>query len=313
MRLMYMADFHGNELLWRKFLTAQSEYKVDVSIIAGDLSAKQMVPIIEQNNGSYQAVYKGQEWVARTDAELEKIKNDLRNKAVLPYVTTMDEVEEITNNPDKLDKIFTKVLADELDRILTYIEEKTPEDKIVIVTPGNDDPEEMDEVIKKHERIIYPLDRAVSLPLGYEIISSEYTNPTPWNTPRECSEDKLWKMFKKLVNFVSVEWNKVIANFHCPPYDTRIDLAPKLDKNLKPVYFLGKPEFVHVGSKSVKKFIEKHQPLLGLHGHIHESAGYDRIKKSIVFNPGSEYQLGVFKAIIIDLTEEGIAHWFKIG
>ena len=120
-------------------------------------------------------------------------------------------------------------------------------------------------------------------------------------------------MLEKLVDLVSVDWNKVIANFHCPPYGTRIDLAPKLDKNLKPVYFLGKPEFIHVGSKSIRKFIEKRQPLLGLHGHIHESAGYDNIKKTIVFNPGSEYQLGIFKAIIIDLSEKGIEKWFKLG
>jgi len=112
---------------------------------------------------------------------------------------------------------------------------------------------------------------------------------------------------------VSGNWRKVVCNFHCPPYGTKLDLAPKLDKNLKPVYSLGNPIFANVGSTAVRQFLEKYQPLLSLHGHIHEGAGIEHIGKTTAFNPGSEYTSGVFKAVVVELDDDGIANWFKIG
>jgi Icc-related predicted phosphoesterase len=55
------------------------------------------------------------------------------------------------------------------------------------------------------------------------------------------------------------------------------------------------------GSPSVKAFIEKVQPLLTLHGHIHESPGYARLGRTLAINAGSEYAEGILKAAIINL------------
>ncbi|NIU83742.1 MAG: phosphoesterase [Candidatus Thorarchaeota archaeon] len=310
---MYMADFHGRELLWRKFLSAQKKHDVDVSIVSGDLSAKKCVPIIEQDDGTYKAVFKGNKWTAENEEKLEGIKKNLRKGGVYPCIKTMQEVRQIQRNPQMIEQLFRDVSAEELDRILDLVEEKNPEDTTVIVTPGNDDPEGIDEVIKEHENIVYPLGKAISFPTGHELISFEYTNPTPWNTPREVPEEQLWEMLLELRDLTSGNWSKVIANFHCPPRNTRIDLAPELDKNQKPVYRMGKPQMTNVGSKSVRKFLEEYQPYIGLHGHIHESPGHDYLKRTELFNPGSEYQQGIFKAIVLDLSEDGLENWFRIG
>jgi Icc-related predicted phosphoesterase len=55
--------------------------------------------------------------------------------------------------------------------------------------------------------------------------------------------------------------------FHTPPYDTPLDRAALDGKTYEHVAL-----DVHVGSIAVRRFIEDRQPLLTLHGHIHESA-----------------------------------------
>ena len=313
---MYVADIHGSETIFRKWITAQSIYEIDVSMLAGDLSGKVIVPIIKEADGTYTCRHEGRVEKASRDNELDEIKGGLRARGIYPYILTQEELQRLkasTTTPEKLDEFFTRVITDDLNRVLTSLEEKIPPEKTVILTPGNDDVLGVDAVIDKHKRIINPLGKLVQLPMGYEMISMEYSNPTPWNTPRECSEEELWKRLEALVPLVSGDWRKVICNFHAPPYGSRLDLAPKLDKNLRPVHSIGVPEYANVGSKSVRRFLEKYQPLLSLHGHIHEASGVDQIGKTLAFNPGSEYTTGVFRGVVVELNEQGVANWFKIG
>jgi len=243
----------------------------------------------------------------------------IREMGYYPVEMTPEEVTEYQNNPKKLDELFKEVMTGRIREWLQMIVDKLPKDVEVVVMPGNDDELYIDEVIKEfdkeYENIYYPLGKVIEfkqLP-GYQMISMEYVNPTPWNTPREDSEKGLWKRLNKLLNQVSVDWNHILLNTHCPPYNTRLDLAPKLDKNLKPITAMGQPIMVHVGSKSIRKFIEKYQPLMGLHGHIHESYASDKIGKTIVVNPGSEYMSGILRGFIIDISpEEGLERYWKV-
>jgi Icc-related predicted phosphoesterase len=308
-----VADIHGSETVWRKWITAQMMYEIDVSILAGDLSGKVIVPIVKEADGTYTCRHEGRVEKASNEKELENITSRLRTRGIYPYLSSSEEIQRLKSNPEGVEELFKRVIADEMDRLLKIAEESIPTDRTVTVTPGNDDITDLDRIIDKHKRIINPLGKLVRLPMGYEMISMEYSNPTPWNTPRECSEEELWNKLEALVPLVSGNWSKVICNFHCPPYGTRLDLAPKLDKNLRPVYTLGNPEFANVGSKSVRKFLEKYQPLVSLHGHIHEASGIEQIGKTTAFNPGSEYTSGVFKSVVVELDQKGMANWFKIG
>jgi Icc-related predicted phosphoesterase len=313
LRLMYVADLHGSETIWRKWINAQSMYEIDVSILAGDLSGKVIVPIIKQEDGSYICRHEGRVDKASNTSELDAITYRLKTRGIYPYITTQEEVNALKSNPDKVEVLFQQVINDELDRLLTVTEKIIQDDKTAVVCPGNDDIKEMDKIIERHQKIINPLGKVVRLPMGYEMISMDYSNPTPWKTPRECSEDELWKKLEALPPMTSGNWKKIICNFHCPPYGTRLDLAPKLDKTLKPVYNLGIPEFINVGSTSIRKFLEKYQPILSLHGHIHESAGTENIGETMAMNPGSEYTAGILKGVIVELNESGLVNWFKIG
>jgi Icc-related predicted phosphoesterase len=73
------------------------------------------------------------------------------------------------------------------------------------------------------------------------------------------------------------EADRTIAVMHCPPYDTRCD-----------VLFNGE----HIGSRAIRRWIERTQPLLTLHGHIHESpkmsgSFVDRLGRTVLVNPGA--------------------------
>ena len=143
------------------------------------------------------------------------------------------------------------------------------------------------------------------------MISLGWTNPTPWNTPRECSEEELTYKIEAMVSKVE-DVKNCIFNLHAPPYNSRIDYAPKLDETLKPVVIGSQVQMNPVGSIAVREMIEKYQPLLGLHGHIHESKGFIKIGRTLCLNPGSAYQEGVLRGSIIILGDNTIIDYMNI-
>jgi Icc-related predicted phosphoesterase len=63
---------------------------------------------------------------------------------------------------------------------------------------------------------------------------------------------------------------------------------------------------VPVGSKAVRKMIEKYQPLVSLHGHIHESRFAQKLGKTMCINPGSEYGEGILRGVVLELSQKGL-------
>lgn len=96
-----------------------------------------------------------------------------------------------------------------------------------------------------------------------------------------------------------------IFNFHAPPYGFALDLAPELSKDL----VQAADRKIHVGSRAVAKMIDKYQPLLSLHGHIHESRGAQKLKKTLTINPGSEYSEGILKGAVIMLEKNKVSDY----
>jgi Icc-related predicted phosphoesterase len=212
-----------------------------------------------------------------------------------------------------VEKVMKEAIVERTRQWIDLLVERIDTKKIkAIMMPGNDDHFEVDDVIKAYEDegVIYPLDKVVDI-AGFETISLDYTNPTPWNTPREASEKELEKKIDKLVDRLS-DPTRSIFNFHCPPYNTRLDLAPELDKQMKPVLIGGKISMIHVGSKAVREAIEKYRPMIGLHGHIHESHAVDKIADVPILNPGSEYGEGLLRGFIIEMSNKGVERYWKV-
>ncbi len=312
-RIFFAVDVHGSTLVWRKWINARNIYGADILILSGDLTGKVLVPIVDRGNGTYTATYFGRRWVLRSDAEVKEFMERLENAGAYYRIVGVEELEEMKRNP----KIVEKIMFDEIGRRLRMwldllVEKIDTRNILTIVMPGNDDEIFIDNIIKSYEDrgVIYPLDRVVDVE-GLEIVSSPYVNPTPWNTPREMDEGRLEKYLDDLISRLHNP-SESIFNFHCPPHGTNIDLAPKLTKDLRPVAIAGMIQYEHVGSKAVRRAIERYQPVVGLHGHIHESGGIDRIGRTVVVNPGSEYSEGVLRGFIIELDGKRLVNYWRV-
>ncbi len=318
-RIVYSGDVHGSERVWRKFLKAAVEHKGEIIFMNGDLTGKKIIPICEMRDGTYKTpkIF-GKVWVLKTKQEVEELAQKIRDVGMYPWIAPYEEVMECANNEKKLNKVFEGVMAKEMDRWLKMADEKVPKNVTIIVAPGNDDPFVIDPIIKRWEketegRIVYPNDKVVWLDDKHPMVTCEWVNPTPWNSPREEPEHKLRKRLLKKIRMVDEDLIPVlVCAFHAPPYDTGIDLAPKLDRNLRPVLVGGHPVMVPVGSKAVREIIEKFQPLLGLHSHIHESPGEVHIGRTLCINPGSEYDRGILRMYVFDLTDKGVEKYWRM-
>jgi Icc-related predicted phosphoesterase len=124
---------------------------------------------------------------------------------------------------------------------------------------------------------------------GFSMISTGWSNPTPWNTHREDSEEKLGERIEAMASQVR-DASRAIFNLHCPPYKSGLDEAPAIDADLKLMH--GGRALRPVGSTAVRQAIEQHQPLLSLHGHIHESKGATKIGKTLAINPEAPMRKG---------------------
>jgi len=309
--LFFTSDIHGSKKCWIKFLNAAEFYKADVIIMGGDITGKLIIPIIQHKDGKYTTSVFGKDYTLTTKEEVQEMMEKIKFSGYYPYVCDEEEVEKLETDKKKVDKLFDLLMVEELRKWLNMVEERVNKNVKVIVSPGNDDRFIIDSTIKESERVIYPEERVVEIDDYHEMISCCWSNPTPWNSPREASEDELEKKFETEFNRVD-NYDNLICNFHIPPYKSNLDSAPKLDKNLRVIYSMGKPEFIPVGSKSLQKLIKKYEPKLGLHGHIHESAGEKKYNKTLCLNPGSEYGEGILKGYLIDLTKDGIKRYWRV-
>jgi Icc-related predicted phosphoesterase len=99
---------------------------------------------------------------------------------------------------------------------------------------------------------------------------------------------------------------------HVPPYDSGLDTAPLLDENLRPTVSAGDVLRGPVGSTAVRRLIEDYQPILSVHGHIHESGGERRIGDTVCVNAGSESSMGILRGYLVELTENGVERTLRV-
>ena len=311
--LYYASDVHGSDQCWRKFLGAGRFYGVDALIMGGDLTGKGVVPITLDGSGGFSALFLGERQTGAGEEQLEELREAIRYNGLYPWEATPEEVARLDSDPAAQTALFDKVMTHELQRWIDLADERMqPLGVGVYVMPGNDDPTVCDPVIASGSWVTACDERLVRVG-PHEMISCAYANPTPWNSPRELDEDALYEHIKRLADQVD-DPPTAIFNLHVPPHDSRLDTANEMNPDLTLVYKGGQPNPVPVGSTAVRQIIEEYQPLLALHGHIHESRGETRIGRTLCINSGSEYNSGRIHGVTVKLAgPEVLAHQFVIG
>jgi uncharacterized protein len=310
--LYYASDVHGSEQCWRKFLGAGRFYGVQALVMGGDLTGKAIVPIIVEGE-SFRARFLGEDQVGSGADQLEKLEGAIRYNGMYPWRASAEQVSAAESDADLQHQLFERVMTEELRRWIDLADERMPQYGIeVFVMPGNDDPWSCDEVIAAAAHV-RTCDGKVVRVGGHEMISSAYANPTPWNSPRELDEDALYAQLKGLAEQLESPQTSIF-NLHVPPYDTGLDTANEMNPDLTLVYKSGQPNPIPVGSTAVRQIIEEYQPLLALHGHIHESRGEARIGRTLCINSGSEYNSGRIHGVTVKLAvADVVSHQFVIG
>ncbi len=304
-RLLYASDFHGSEAFFRKYLAAALQYQANVLVVGGDVTGKAMIPIIHQD-GKYSGYLFGRKEEAATQQELEKLKQTISNVGFYPIVLEPDEATELENDPEKMGKRFENEMILRVRAWLTLAGEKIlPKKMQLFFMPGNDDLYSIDQVIDEFDFVKNPDGKRFCIDDDHEIFGISNANMTPWRCARDVEEDELEKRLEA-VEALLQNPARAVADIHVPPYDCGLDVCPQLDKDLKIMTGGGQVLMKPVGSTSVRKFIERVQPLLSLHGHIHEAAGHTRIGRTLAINAGSEYAEGIMKAAIINLEKDKV-------
>ncbi|MEM2939399.1 MAG: metallophosphoesterase [Candidatus Bathyarchaeia archaeon] len=306
-RIYFATDVHGSDKCWRKLVNVRNFYKVDAVILGGDLTGKAIVPIIRQPDGSYESSFMARHWRLQTEDQVKEHEEVISNSGLYPYRTTPEEVHELSINKIKMDELFKRLIIERMRKWLEIAEASLKDKGIkIIVTPGNDDDPMIDDLIRESEVILNSEGKVVEIAGKYEMISSGWSNPTPWRTPKECSEEELEKKIDDMVSKLK-NVSHSIFNLHVPPYGSGLDSAPQLDENLKPVD--AGQRLVPVGSTAVLNAVTKYQPLLGLHGHIHESKNAIKIGKTICLNPGSNYSEGMLMGVIVNIENGRVKNY----
>lgn len=305
-RIFFTTDLHGSDVCFKKFLNAGKFYKANVIIVGGDITGKMIIPVVDQGDGTFRSYYLGTEKILTSKEELTSFQKTIHSIGYYPHTVTSKEMEELKAKPERVDELFSQLMVDRVREWVRLADERLAGTGIkCFVQPGNDDRYDVDAILKTSKTIINPEGTVQWIDDHHEMISTGHTNQTPWQCPRDITEEALEKRIEAMVVQVKNMSNCIFC-MHVPPYDTPLDLAPQLDQDLRPQISGGGLKMISVGSKAVRKAIEKYQPLLGVHGHIHESKGSTKIGRTLSLNPGSEYGEGILRGAIIDLTEKGM-------
>lgn len=311
--IYYASDVHGSDVCWRKFLGAKRHYKVDAIVMGGDLTGKAVVPITAEPDGAHRVTFLGEEHTAVTPEDVDRLLAAIRYNGMYPWIASAPEITRTTADPAMRDRVFMDAILEGLRRWCRLAREKIGDSGGVYVIAGNDDPWPCDEVLEQELNGGFCDARAVTLGNGMTMVSLSYANHTPWNSPRELPEDELYLRLNALMSQAGDPHN-VILNAHVPPFDSGLDRAVELDDEFRPVLKGGVPHEIPVGSTAVREIIETYQPLLAVHGHIHECRGVTHIGRTLVINPGSEYTTGRVHGAIVRFTGPAVAtHQLVVG
>jgi len=313
-RVFFITDVHGSTRCFKKFVNAAKFYKANILVLGGDLTGKVLIPVVEQGDGTYRCRFEGNELSLKNRKEVDDVVSRATDAGLYTRVMTRAEFDEISADRKSVTAAFNSAMVDRVREWVHLAEERLRNTEVkCYISPGNDDLFEVDGVLNSSSYVVNPEEKVVTIDGEHEMITLGYTNHTPWNSPREVDEGELGGKIESLAAGVK-DMRTAIFNIHVPPINTPIDRAPMVDKDLKVVVKSGQVQMTSAGSTACRAAIEKHQPMLGIHGHIHESHGFVMIGRTLCANPGSDYGEGVLRGFLTEISGDRIkSHMLTTG
>lgn len=310
-KLFFASDFHGSERTFRKFVNAAKYYGATVLVMGGDIVGKLAIPIIREGAGRYRAYLMGKTEHLESEEQLNGLRERLDTLGYYSRIMDADEFRAIKNDKEAVESLFRDLA---LARVLSWVD--LAETRLsgtgvkCYIIGGNDDYPEVLSALEQAatEHVIYCENKPVEIDEHHTMFSFGYSNPTPWNTPRELPDEQIAERLTQLLDGFP-NHRQSIFNIHVPPADSGLDTCPMLDWEADPPRQIvkgGQPVLYGAGSAAVRAAIERHQPQLSLHGHIHESGAVVKIGRTTSINPGSEYGEGVLRGCLVTLGRDGV-------
>jgi hypothetical protein len=221
-------------------------------------------------------------------------------------------MDDLKASKEKVAELFMTIMKETLAKWVDRAERFLSDLGVTCyLTGGNDDYQELVDSVQDTAHVKNADNKVIKIDALHEMVNLGWSNPTPWKCPRDHSEEDIEAAIEKLVSSVADPENCVF-NLHPPPINCGLDTCPKLDESVyppKPTFDRGQPIMIGAGSESVRREIEKHQPLIHLCGHIHESRGTYKLGRTLVINPGSEYSFGVLRGAIVNIGDKKVVSW----
>lgn len=313
--IFFATDIHGSERCFMKFINAAKFYSAGVLILGGDITGKALVPIVRQPGAAdiYRATFLGDAVTLESDEAITAFEKQVRHGGAYPFRTTPEELAAMENNRSLVDTLFTRLMVESVERWCDIAESRLKGTGArVYIDAGNDDEPEIVETLKQASFVEMPEGQVTRIDDEHEMISSGYANITPWHAPRDIPDERLAAFIDGMAAKLH-DPRRAVFNIHVPPFGTGLDTAPLLDDNLKPLVVAGEITTGPVGSKAVRAAIERYQPLVSLHGHIHESRAASKLGRTLCINPGSEYGDGNLRGAIVTLKGDKIGNYQLIN
>jgi uncharacterized protein len=306
-KIFFASDLHGSNICFKKFVNSAKFYGADVLVLGGDLTGKAVIPIAEQADGTFLAFQHGQSVKIEGRDALDEFVKRQGNMGFYPSVMSEAEYQRLKADPEAQAQLFKQLVLERVREWAAIAAEKLKGTEIPLVAiPGNDDFHEIDEILTAAPHFDFHEMQVCEFKGGYQMLYCGGSTPTPWDTEHEFTEAEFVTRFAALLPQVT-DMSRCIFNVHVPPFGTTLDACPKLDQDLQVVYEMGLPVQTHAGCQTLLDIIKEHQPLLGLHGHIHEGRAKINIGRTICINPGSVYPEGILQGAMITLRHDQVA------
>jgi uncharacterized protein len=301
-KLYFATDIHGSEKCFRKFLNAGPAYGPDVMVLGGDIAGKAVQTIEDLGGGRHRTTFRGTDYAIDSPDELDRVERLISDLGYYPWRAQPGELDQRIAD-GSVDQVLDQLMTERLEAWMLLADERLrPRGTPVFWMLGNDDPPFLANVLEHAPWGTHAEGRVLDID-GYSLVSWGYSNRTPWDSYREMPEQALAQHFEELFGQVE-EPRRAVFNAHPPPYASGLDEAPVLDAELTVQQQSGQVKLGPVGSTAVREAIERHQPLVSLHGHVHESAGFRRLGDTMAVNPGSDYGTGALNGALFTFAKD---------